>query len=171
MRRTADGEDRRDAMVGVLKRFRVLLRSMESHYRSVEKRSGLGGAQVWALAEIEAEHGITVGALADKLAIHLSTASNLVRRLEELKLVTRSRSRQDQRVVQLAVTAAGRRKLEQAPKPSMGLLQQALTETPQDELVALGAELDKLLRRMRHLDRRAGSLVIAEILGRKQDED
>ena len=171
MSRAAQTQTDRDAMMEVLKRFRVLLRSMESHYRNVEKRSGLGGAQVWALAEIDAEHGITVGTLAEKLAIHLSTASNLVRRLEELKLVTRNRSRKDQRVVQLALTAAGRRKLEQAPKPSMGLLQQALSETPPDELDSLGAELDKLLRRMRHLDRRAGTLVIAEILGRKQEED
>src|SRR6185436_14066554 len=101
-------------------------------------------AQVWALAEVEAQQGLTVGELADRLAIHLSTASNLVRRLEELKLVTRSRSREDQRVVQLAVTAAGRRKIEQAPKPSMGLLQQALSEMSAAELAALGDELDKL---------------------------
>ena len=110
-----------------------------------------------------------MGELADRLAIHLSTASNLVRRLEELKLVTRSRSREDQRVVQLGITAAGRRKVEQAPKPSMGLLQQALSEMPPGELDALGSELDKLLRRMRHLDRRAGTMVIAEILSRKTE--
>ena len=73
------------AMMDVLKRFRVLLRSMEAHYRRVEESSGLGGAQVWALSEIAAtDGGLTVGELADKLAIHLSTASNLVRRLEEL---------------------------------------------------------------------------------------
>lgn len=165
---SARGDARHGAMVEVLKRFRVLLRSMEAHYRRVEERSGLGGAQVWALAEIEATAGLTMGELADRLAIHLSTASNLVRRLEELKLVTRNRSREDQRVVQLAVTAAGRRKLEQAPKPSMGLLQQALSEMPAGELGALGVELDKLLRRMQHLDRRAGSLVIADLLGSKE---
>jgi DNA-binding MarR family transcriptional regulator len=161
---------REAGMHDVLKRFRVLLRSMEAHYRRVEERSGLGGAQVWALSEIEAsEGGLTVGELAEKLAIHLSTASNLVRRLEELKLVTRNRSREDQRVVQRGVTAAGRRKLEQAPKPSMGLLQQALSEMSAGELETLGAELDKLLRRMRHLDRRAGTMVIAEILSRKPE--
>jgi Transcriptional regulators len=158
------------AMIDVLKRFRILLRSMEAHYRRVEESSGLGGAQVWALSEIAAsDGGLTVGELADKLAIHLSTASNLVRRLEELKLLTRNRSREDQRVVQLSVTVAGRRKIEQAPKPSMGLLQQALSEMTQPELGTLGAELDKLLRRMRHLDRRAGTLVIAEILSHKAE--
>ena len=156
------------AMADVLKRFRILLRSMEAHYRRVEESSGLGGAQVWALSEIaSSEGGLTVGELAEKLAIHLSTASNLVRRLEELKLLTRNRSREDQRVVQLSVTAAGRRKIEQAPKPSMGLLQQALSEMTGGELETLGNELDKLLRRMRHLDRRAGTMVIAEILSRK----
>lgn len=167
MSAAAGSGEQHAAMLEVLKRFRVLLRSMETHYRQVERRSGLGGAQVWALSEIAAAEDMTVGTLAAKLAVHLSTASNLVRRLEELKLVTRSRARDDQRVVRLAITAAGRRKLEQAPKPSMGLLQQALNEMAPAELATLGAELDKLLRRMRHLDRRAGSLVIADILGRK----
>jgi len=155
-------------MMDVLKRFRILLRSMDAHYRRVEERSGLGVAQLWALAEIDAAQGLTVGELADRLAIHLSTASNLVRRLEELKLVTRARSRRDQRVVQLSATAAGRRKLEQAPKPSMGLLQQALSEMSGAELASLGGELDKVLRRMRHLDRRDASLVIADLLGKRE---
>ena len=71
-------------------------------------------------------------------------------------------------MVQLSVTPAGRRKVEQAPKPSMGLLQQALSEMTGPELTALGNELDKVLRRMRYLDRRAGSLVIADLLGKKE---
>ena len=49
-------------MLDVLKQFRVLLRAMESHYRQVERRSGLGGAQLWALAEIAAAD-LTMGDL------------------------------------------------------------------------------------------------------------
>lgn len=155
----------RDLMIGVLKQFRVLVRSIDTHYRRVEERSGLGGAQLWALAEIAGARNLTVGDLARKLAIHLSTASNLVKRLEELGLVERNRGGTDQRVVRLAATATGRRRLQRAPKPSAGLLQQALMDMDARELAALHAQLDKVLRRMKHLDRRGASTLIGDILG------
>lgn len=155
----------RDAlMMKVLKQFRVLVRSMESHYRRVERRSGLGGAQLWALAEITRHRGLTMSELSKKLGIHLSTASNLVKRLEELGLVARKRGSADQRTVLLATTASGRRKLQAAPKPSAGLLQQALMELDEARLRALQAELGNVLQRMGHLDRGAGNVLIDEIL-------
>ena len=158
----------RALMLQVLKRFRVLLRSMDAHYRQVERRSGLGGAQLWALAEIAGAGRITVGQLAKKLAIHLSTASNLVRRLESLGLVARARLASDQRVVQLAATAAGRRKVRSAPKPSAGLLQQALLEMEARELRALTGQLEKVLRRMGGLDKAGGATLLSEMLGAKK---
>lgn len=155
----------RALMLEVLKQFRVLLRSMDTHYRQVEKRSGLGGAQLWALSEIAAPGGITVGDLAAKLAIHLSTASNLISRLEQLGLVTRSRSRTDQRVVALTATPAGRRKLRRAPQPSAGRLQDTLLSMGPRELRALRTQLDRVLRRMGPLDARADAMPLGDLLG------
>lgn len=152
-------------MLEVLKQFRVLLRAMDAHYRRVEARSGLGGAQLWALAEIAAADGMTMSALADKLAIQLSTASNLVSRLEALGLVSRARRRKDQRVVTLAATAAGRRKLKRAPRPSTGLLQGALMDMPRKDLRALRVQLNALLTRMGRPGRGALGTPIADILG------
>jgi DNA-binding MarR family transcriptional regulator len=154
-----------DLMITVLKQFRVLLRSMDTHYRSVEKRSGLGGAQIWALAEISGNRAITMSELAKRLGIQLSTASNLVKRLEELGLVRRERAAPDQRVVRLAITPAGRRRLKRAPAPSAGLLQQALMGMHRSELDALHAQLGKLLRKMGHLDRRGATTPIGQMLG------
>jgi MarR family transcriptional regulator, organic hydroperoxide resistance regulator len=150
-------------MLPVLKQFRVLLRAMESHYREVEKRSGLGGAQLWALAEIAAAD-LTMGELAAKLAIHVSTASNLVRRLEELGLATRTRTRTDQRVVHIAATAAGQRKLRVAPKPSVGLLQKVLRQTPPERLAVLHMELGRLVRRMGRIEPGGGTRLISEMI-------
>lgn len=151
-------------MMRVLKQFRVLLRSMDTHYRRVERRSGLGGAQLWALSEISRDRGLTMGELSRKLGIRVSTASNLVKRLEELGLVGRAREKADHRIVRLAVTAAGRRTLQGAPKPSAGLLQQALLEMREAELRALHGELDRLLRRMGHLDREGATTLIGDLL-------
>src|SRR5205085_5268796 len=85
----------RARMLTVLKQFRLLVRAMDAHYREVESASGLGGAQLWALQEIASEPGLGAGELAQRLAIHPSTASNLVRRLEEMSLVTRHRPSAD----------------------------------------------------------------------------
>lgn len=152
-------------MIAVLKQFRVLVRSMDTHYRRVEERSGLGGAQLWALAEIVSARHLTVGDLARKLAIHLSTASNLVKRLESMGLVERAREGEDQRVVTISATATGKKRLHKAPKPSAGILQKALMDMEARELRALHTQLEKVLQRMGRVDRRAAATPIGDILG------
>ena len=57
----------RAQVLEVLKLFRVLLRSMDNHYRRIEQRSGLGGAQLWALSEVAKPPGLTMGELAGRL--------------------------------------------------------------------------------------------------------
>lgn len=105
-----------------------------------------------------------MGQLASKLAIHLSIASNLVRRLEDLGLVERVREAHDRRVVRLRATATGRRKLRRAPGPNAGVLQQALMALPQAELESLRIHLDALVKRMGPVDRNARATPLADIL-------
>jgi DNA-binding MarR family transcriptional regulator len=152
-------------MLEVLAQFRVLVRAIREHYRHVEEKASVGGAQLWALSEIAARPDVSVSDLARRLAIHISTASNLVGRLEELGLVERKRVSHDQRVVQLAPTALGRRTLKTAPQPTMGLLQQALLDLPPERLKSLQRELAEVLARMKLRSRRAAhELPIAELL-------
>ena len=162
-------ERNREAMLAVLRQFRVLVRSMREHYRGIEEASGLGGAQVWALAEIVAHPGLSTGGLASRLGIHLSTASNLVSRLDKLGLVRRERAGRDLRVVQLVATATGRKRLKSAPRPLVGVLQQALLALPPRRLEALHAELSEVMRHIKLRDSRAaGSTPIAELLSRSR---
>jgi DNA-binding MarR family transcriptional regulator len=158
-------------MLEVLALFRILVRAIREHYRHVEERSSIGGAQLWALAEVADGAALSVGELARRLAVHISTASNLVGRLEELGLVERTRSEGDQRVVHVAVTEAGRRTLRGAPQPSMGLLQRALLDLPAVRLHALQRELSEVLARMKPRDATAArEMPIAELLGPKPGE-
>jgi DNA-binding MarR family transcriptional regulator len=158
--KTDDGPERIHA---VLLQFRILLRSMQRHYLSVERASGLGGSQLWALAEIAANPGLSVGELARRLAIHLSTASNLVGRMEALGIVARRRVVRDQRVVRLQVTPAGQRALRRAPGPPVGLLQRALLDLPPARLAALHRHLEVLLAHMEHRDARARAALLADM--------
>ena len=136
-------------MLEVLEQFRVIVKSIRRHYQDVERRAGLKGAQLWALAQVAESPGAKVGELARALAIHQSTASNLLRALEAQRLVTRQRQRRDQREVLLFVSKKGLRLLKGAPRPLIGVLQQALSELPAARLHALHAELAHVIALMK----------------------
>ncbi len=147
----------------VLKQFRVLLRSIKRHYQWVERECGMSGAQLWAMAEIAGAPGLKVGDLARELGIHLSTASNMLRRLEELALVRRMRIGEDHRVVQLRLTAKGAKIMRLAPRPFVGILQQALADLPQQRLDSLHADLGEVIRLMKFKDVKARTKPLSDI--------
>lgn len=150
-------------MLEVLQQFRIVIKSIRSHYQQVENRSGVNGAQLWALAHIAGNPGAKVGELARALAIHQSTASNLVGRLESLGLVARSRVRHDQRAVELVLTAKGGRAVRRAPRPLIGVLQQALSDIPEASLDVLHRHLGRLIGAMNIRDTRGRSIPLSEM--------
>ena len=135
--------------VEVLEQFRIIVKSVRQHYQDVQRRAGLKGADLWALAQVAEQPGVKVGDLARSMAIHQSTASNLVRALERQELVTRERHSGDQRQVKLFPTKKGLKVLKGAPRPLIGVLQQALSELPPARLHALHAELAHVIALMR----------------------
>jgi DNA-binding MarR family transcriptional regulator len=140
--------DRHLKMLEVLMLFRVIFKSVRAHYSKVRKQTGVNGAELWALSHIGDAPGCTLGELASGLAVHQSTASNLVRRLVGFGLITRKRTQEDQRVISLQPTAKGKLALKRAPKPLIGVLQQALTQMPDAQLRDLHGLLLGLTRTM-----------------------
>ena len=145
----------------MLEQFRIIFRSLRRHYQDVEKVTGVSGAQLWVLAHVAANPGCGVGALAQALAVHQSTASNLLRSLAARGLVARERRGADQRSVQLFATPKGQRVLRSAPRPRIGVLQQALSDLPPGRLARLYRELDALLSAMQRKDLRARRILLS----------
>jgi DNA-binding MarR family transcriptional regulator len=145
-------------MLAVLELFRVVFRSIQRHYRSVQTRAGIGGAQLWALAQVAKSPGLKVGDLARGLAVHQSTASNLIRDLESLTLLTRRRQNEDKRMVLLYASSKGLAVLKRAPRPLIGVLQQALSELPSSNLNALRRDLSRLIAAMQSVDSSASAM-------------
>ncbi|MFZ9712199.1 MAG: MarR family winged helix-turn-helix transcriptional regulator [Burkholderiaceae bacterium] len=110
----------------VLGQFRSIFAAVRTHFARVEKAVGIGGAQVWALALIEASPGASLGEIASRMDVHQSTASNLVRLLIDGGFIESLRSDDDRRKVELSITARGRLLLRKAPKPYTGVLPHAL---------------------------------------------
>jgi MarR family transcriptional regulator, organic hydroperoxide resistance regulator len=138
--------------LSVLQRFRVLIRTAQRHSQWIERQSGVTGAQLWALQELHERPGLRVGELANLMALHQSTASNMVDRLETTGLVRKERTAADQRVVRLYLTEQGSDLHAAAPSPARGVLPEALRMLPSDDLERLQDDLDVLLRQIKAMD-------------------
>jgi DNA-binding MarR family transcriptional regulator len=134
-----------DPSARVLRRFRLVFNAVKTHFRQVEKKAGVGGAQLWALSVIRDTPGIGVGELARAMDIHQSTASNLVRSLLETSLIAAAKEGADRRAVQLTLLPAGARVLRRAPGPFTGVLPTALRGLDAATLKRLDRDLGKLI--------------------------
>ena len=141
----AAADAREESAARVLRRFRIVFNAVKSHFREVEKKTGLAGAQFWALSVIRRQPGAGVNELARAMDVHQSTASNLVRTLLEQELVEVRRNGPDRRTVQLHVLPAGARLLRRAPGPFTGVLPQALATLDVATLARLEHDLGQLI--------------------------
>jgi DNA-binding MarR family transcriptional regulator len=131
--------------VQVLRHFRQVFNAVKTHYRLVEKQTGVGGALVWAMSLIDQQPGIGMGELARRMDIHQSTTSNLVKTLIERDMVEGVREGRDRRAVQLHLRPAGAKVLRRAPQPFSGVLHQALGALDAATLARLEQDLGALI--------------------------
>src|SRR3954464_6462479 len=95
---------------------RHLVRAIAGSARAVESRSGISGAQLFILSQLDgSESPLSVGELATRTFTHQSTVSGVVSALVARGLVTRKHARDDARRVEVALTTSGRTLLAHAP--------------------------------------------------------
>lgn len=140
---------RRAVELRALQDLRIVVGSARQYDSRIRRSTGISGSQLWALAEIGRSAGLSVNELAARLALHQTTASNLVNALVERRLLRRSRDQHDQRVVHLFATAEGVRLLSRSPHPYSGLLVDALRRIGARDLNSLAQGLVTLRGAMR----------------------
>jgi DNA-binding MarR family transcriptional regulator len=161
-RTPASGASKTAAVISVLQKFRELFRASQQHFQRIESNCGVSGAQLWAMSELAARPAQKISELAAAMSIHLSTASNLLGKLEEKGLVRRERCAEDQRVVRVYLTRQGARTLKAAPKPAEGVIPDALARMTATALGRLDRDLEELLKHAAVRDRRAAMKHLAE---------
>lgn len=139
-----------------LKKLRIVIRAAQRHSTWIEKQCGVSGAQLWVMQELLDSPKLRVGELAEKLAMHQTTTSNLVDALAKKKYVVKIRDQQDQRVVKLMLSKEGEAVLEGAPKPARGLLPEALGKLDENSLLELHSGLQALLNVIDQVDETFG---------------
>lgn len=141
----------------LLGKLRIIIRAAQRHSSAIQKQCGVNGAQLWILQELHDFPGMRVGQLAERMAIHQTTTSNLLDALGKRGYVAKSRDDIDQRVVHLSLTPSGARLLKKAPQPARGLLPEALAKVDVKRRAQLDAGLQALLDVIGDADSTAGA--------------
>jgi len=129
----------------VTQQLRIIFKAVQAHSKIVEKSCGLSSAQLWMLYEVSEAPGVKVSQLAKTLAIHPSTCSNMLDKLEIKELIYRDRSKTDQRSVHLFITDGGGELLKNAPVPPQGKLSEALERLSAEQTKQLQSGLEHLI--------------------------
>ena len=148
--------------VRVLRRFRLVFNAVKTHFQQVEKKAGVGGAQLWALSVIHAHPGIGVNSLAAFMDVHQTTASNLVKALVTAEMIAAEKTAPDRRAVQLRILPAGMRVLRKAPGPFAGVLPDALATLDAKTLERMDRDLALLIAAL-SADEKAARIPLAQM--------
>jgi DNA-binding MarR family transcriptional regulator len=155
--------DRTALELRTLQDFRVIVGSARAYDATVRRVTGISGSQLWALSEIARSAGMSVNALSARMAIHQTTASNLVNALRRRGLIRRTRDGADQRVARLHLASEGRRLILLAPRPHAGLLIDALRHLDARQIALLRQGLAVLTAALRRtVVRTAGHTMTGE---------
>lgn len=146
-----------------LQYFRVIFSSVKKHLSDTESACGISSSQLWVLYELYKAPDLKVSELAINLAIHQSTASNLVEKLVKKLLIVKRRETSDQRVVRLSLTETGLAIIKNAPPSPRGVLRDALDRLDINTLTGLTQSLEQLILQINSKDLGAGLIPLGDL--------
>jgi DNA-binding MarR family transcriptional regulator len=127
-----------------LRAIRRVLRAADQGGRKLATATGLTPSQLLVLQEIDRSRQTTPGAVAKRLQFGQATVTNIVDRLEEAGLVTRSRNETDKRQMVLRIAGDGAAILEKAPDSLQARFQGRFEALPAWEQAMILAALERL---------------------------
>ncbi len=109
--------NRKELLPEAVEILHQIFQAVDVFSRQALRDFGVSGPQIWALRTIEEAGVVSMGDVAQRMYLHMSTITGIIDRLEAARLVTRERSETDARVTELRLTAKGRTILAKAPEP------------------------------------------------------
>ena len=128
----------------VMDAIRQIVRVLRVASRAAEQRFGLSGAQLFVLQKLGAGQAKSLNELADRTLTHQSSASVVVQRLVERRLVARTPDRRDTRRIVLSLTPKGHALVLKSPQAA----QERLIESIENLSSSQRGELAKLLEKI-----------------------
>jgi DNA-binding MarR family transcriptional regulator len=152
--RALSSEKRANTME-IVQGLRRIVKALHTYSQDVRNAYGLTGPQLWALKTLQHNERMSTGQLAAALAVHQSSVSILMDRLEKRGLIRRTRGRHDHRFVEMELTRRGAELAAEAPEAAQGRLLHALETMPPAEVRKIRHAVDRLVRAMEATDVKA----------------
>ena len=130
-----------------LHKFLTINRFLRQYARQMDK-SGIHPRAFSVLRYLTEREAATVGEVQEYLYCSASVASSVISKLEEGGYVTRTRSREDNRVVIVEPTDAGRTLATTTPIGGIGLLRRRLPTLDPERLARMHDALDDIMELM-----------------------
>jgi DNA-binding MarR family transcriptional regulator len=128
------------------------VKALHTYSQDVRTAYGLTGPQLWALKTLQRDGRMSTGRLAAALAVHQSSASILLDRLDKRGLIRRIRGRLDHRFVDIELTKRGAALATDAPEAAQGRLLHALEGMAPGEVRKIRHAVDRLVQAMEATD-------------------
>lgn len=119
--------------------------------KDVASRHGLTGPQLAVVKMLEQLGKLSLSELSNQIHARNSTVTGIIDRMEREGLVTRRRSDADRRVINIELTAAGRRLAADIQVEPVAVFRRVLSELGPKDARDLGRILTLLARRVRDL--------------------
>jgi DNA-binding MarR family transcriptional regulator len=139
----ADASNLDDAH-SVLNSFRCLVKALRVADRAGIREHGLGASQLYVLHELRNDSPLSINDLAERMATDQSTVSVVVAKLIEKGFVSRERSENDLRRLELALTAKGLRIVKNLPPPIQQVIIEGVQRLPRTRAHTLAESLREI---------------------------
>lgn len=137
-----------DCEDSILESLRRIIRAIDLYSRYLVLRHNLTGPQLVCIRHLLRHGPDAPGTLARRVSLSPATVTGIVDRLEKRGLVTRERSRTDKRMVEIALTDAGRQLAAQMPPPLHETFSRGLSALPVEEQREIDRVLTKIVAMM-----------------------
>lgn len=138
------GLSKDQAIAEIVQSLRKMFKAIRQYSEEVLKRFDVTGPQLWLLKTLQQEGG-SIGALSQRMYLHISTVSGIVDRLEKKGYVTRKKGSKDGRVVFVRLTRAGEDLVAKTPDAAQGKLLYGLRSLSSREVTELHRSLHTLV--------------------------
>lgn len=130
----------------IVDNLRRVFQVVNEQSKKAERETGLTGPQLWAIKVIAEAAPIKVSELARRMYLHPATVVGIIDRLETRGLASRTRSKEDRRVVEIDLTEQGKGLVAKAPEVAQGLLVKGLETLPGGKLLQIAEGLEQLVK-------------------------
>lgn len=130
----------------VISDVRRIFQAINEYSKNAEKMTGLTGPQLWAMKLLAQAPPLRVSELARQMFLHPATVVGILDRLETKGMVTRTRSLEDRRVVEIELTPQGKDVVAKAPEVAQAMLVKGLEVLSDEQFSCVEEGMKQVVR-------------------------